>query len=188
MLGYIITAIILDVPVCTIVMVHHHGNHLSRNTTKPTKWHVHPAKTQISLGIRPVWSESSLCTQSFFMRTAKTLIKLGRCPGWSESLLSRHAVLLVLSWGGSFDLSPLQILACQKAVYSKTARLSDKSGKFSFCPAENFSLSDKCPLTLRKSQILVTDKVLWNLIIVGLKEPLFMAFGHYSQLVNKMLW
>ena len=31
--------------------------------TKPTKWHVHPAKTQISLGIRPVSSESSLCTQ-----------------------------------------------------------------------------------------------------------------------------
>ena len=29
--------------------------------TKPTKWHVHPAKTQISLGICPGWSESSLC-------------------------------------------------------------------------------------------------------------------------------
>ena len=28
--------------------------------TKPTKWHVRPAKTQISLGIRPVWSASSL--------------------------------------------------------------------------------------------------------------------------------
>ena len=28
--------------------------------TKPTKWHVRSAKTQISLGIRPVWSESSL--------------------------------------------------------------------------------------------------------------------------------
>ena len=28
--------------------------------TKPTKWPVRPAKTQISLGIRPVWSESSL--------------------------------------------------------------------------------------------------------------------------------
>ena len=28
--------------------------------TKPTKWHVRPAKPQISLGIRPVWSESSL--------------------------------------------------------------------------------------------------------------------------------
>ena len=29
--------------------------------TKPTKWGVRPAKTQINLGIRPVWSESSLC-------------------------------------------------------------------------------------------------------------------------------
>ena len=27
---------------------------LSRIVTKPTKWHVRPAKTQISLGIRPV--------------------------------------------------------------------------------------------------------------------------------------
>ena len=27
---------------------------------KTSKWHVRPAKTQISLGIRPVWSESSL--------------------------------------------------------------------------------------------------------------------------------
>ena len=28
--------------------------YMSRLVTKPTKWHVHPAKTQISLGIRPV--------------------------------------------------------------------------------------------------------------------------------------
>ena len=34
--------------------------HLSRLITKPTKWHVRPARTQTSLGIRPVWSESSL--------------------------------------------------------------------------------------------------------------------------------
>ena len=32
----------------------------SRLRTKPTKWHVHPVKTQISLGLHPVWSESSL--------------------------------------------------------------------------------------------------------------------------------
>ena len=31
--------------------------------TKPTKWHVRPAKTQVSLGIRPVWSVSSSCAQ-----------------------------------------------------------------------------------------------------------------------------
>ena len=29
---------------------------MSRDMTKPTKWHVRPAKSQISLGIRPVWS------------------------------------------------------------------------------------------------------------------------------------
>ena len=36
--------------------------------TKQTKWHVRPAKTQISLGI--------LRAQAFSMRTAKTLIRL----------------------------------------------------------------------------------------------------------------
>ena len=33
---------------------------LSHLVTKLTKWHVRPAKTQISLGICPIWSESSL--------------------------------------------------------------------------------------------------------------------------------
>ena len=33
---------------------------ISRITTKPTKWDVRPEKTQISLGIRPDWSASSL--------------------------------------------------------------------------------------------------------------------------------
>ena len=36
---------------------------MSHLMTKPTKLHVRPAKTQISLGIRPVWSESSPCAQ-----------------------------------------------------------------------------------------------------------------------------
>ena len=36
--------------------------YMSRSMTKPTKWHEHPAKTRISLGIHPVWSEPSLCT------------------------------------------------------------------------------------------------------------------------------
>ena len=33
---------------------------LSCCMTKPRKWHVRPAKTRISLGIHPVWSESTL--------------------------------------------------------------------------------------------------------------------------------
>ena len=54
--------------------------------TKPTKWHVHPAKTQICLGIRPVWSESSLCTQwvakgpSFLHADSKDSDRIGRMP------------------------------------------------------------------------------------------------------------
>ena len=35
----------------------------SRLKTKPTKWHVRPAKTQISLGIRLVWPEYSLSAE-----------------------------------------------------------------------------------------------------------------------------
>ena len=36
------------------------------------------------------------------MRTAKTLVRLGGCPGWSGSSLGAHAILLVLSCGGSY--------------------------------------------------------------------------------------
>ena len=49
--------------------------------------------------------QSSLCTQwvakAFFIWIAKTLIRLGASPGWSESWLGAHAILLVLSRGGS---------------------------------------------------------------------------------------
>ena len=34
--------------------------YMSRDMTKSTKWHVRPVKTRISLGIRPVWPESSV--------------------------------------------------------------------------------------------------------------------------------
>ena len=71
-----------------------------------------PSK-EISLGICPVWSESSLFPEESlgpklpFECTAKTLIRLGRCPGWSESSLGAHATLLVSSWGSSFAVSEI---------------------------------------------------------------------------------
>ena len=72
---------------------------LSCSTTKPTKWLVHPAKTQISMGFSPVWSESSLC----ILRIAKdpkflNLVRLGL----AGSSLGVHVILLVLSGSGSF--------------------------------------------------------------------------------------
>ena len=58
---------------------------------------MHPAKTQISLGIRPGWSESSLCAQwvaknqSFLHADSEDSDQTGRIPGWSDSSLSAHS-------------------------------------------------------------------------------------------------
>ena len=43
------TVIFCDILLAILKIVH-----LSRIVTKPTKWHVHPAKTHISLGMHPV--------------------------------------------------------------------------------------------------------------------------------------
>ena len=82
---------------------------MSRHMTKPTKWPVHPAKTQISLGICPVWLVFIIRMKKPWLslglwlsleRTLKTLIRLGGCPGWSESSLGVQIILLVLSCSG----------------------------------------------------------------------------------------
>ena len=65
---------------------------------KTNKMAVRPAKTQIRLGIRPVWSEASLSAWRKFGSLAthwvqaKTLIRLGGCPGWSESSLGAQSL------------------------------------------------------------------------------------------------
>ena len=82
------------------------NGHFSRLMTKPTKWHVRPAKTQISLGIHPVWSESSLCAEwvakdpSFLHADREDSGQTGRIPRLIESSLGAHGILLVLSWEG----------------------------------------------------------------------------------------
>ena len=66
-----------------------------------------PAKTQISLGIRPVWSESSLCAQwvangpSFLHADSENSDQTGRMPRLIWVFAGRTLTLLVLSWGGS---------------------------------------------------------------------------------------
>ena len=85
----------------------HSFPYVNRLMTKPIKW----LCTQRRL--RSAWAstqsdhslrcphEETLCPQLHTERTAKTLTRLGGCPGWSESSLGAHAILLVLSWGGS---------------------------------------------------------------------------------------
>ena len=81
---------------------------LSHLLTKPTNWHMRPAKTQISLGICPVWSESSLCAQwvakdpSFLHADSEDTDQTGWMPRLIWVFAGRTVILLVLSWGGSF--------------------------------------------------------------------------------------
>ena len=75
--------------------------------TKPTKWHMRPAMTQISLGIRPVWSESSLSawrklgSLATHWAHSEDSDQTGRMPRLIWVFVGRTATLLVLSWGGS---------------------------------------------------------------------------------------
>ena len=84
---------------------------MSRNTTKPKKLLMRPAKTQISLGIRPDWSESllsawrNLGVRSYSLSAQWRLWSYwadAGCPVWSESWLGAHITSLVLSCCGLF--------------------------------------------------------------------------------------
>ena len=88
-------------------------NHMSRHTTKPTKWPVRPLKTQISLGICPVWSESSLCAQEvvkgpmFIHADSKDSDQTGRMPRliWVFARHTGHFVGFVMRRLKSYPMS-----------------------------------------------------------------------------------
>ena len=74
---------------------------------KTNKVAVRPAKTQISLGTRKVWSESSLCAQwvakdpSFLHADSEDSDQTGRMPRLIWVFAGRTTILLVLSRRGS---------------------------------------------------------------------------------------
>ena len=83
---------------------------LCRLMTKPTKWSVRPAKIQISLGIRLVWSESSLCAQSvaedplFLHANSEDFDQRRLWSDWAAAQADgAHTILLVLSWSSSIS-------------------------------------------------------------------------------------
>ena len=77
---------------------------------KTNKISVRPAKTQISLGIRPVWSESSLCVHwvakdpSLLHADSEDSDQTGRMPRLIWVFAGRTVILLVLSCRGSYAL------------------------------------------------------------------------------------
>ena len=77
---------------------------------KTNKMTVCSVKTQISLGIRPVWSVFAVCMKKYWalsypLSAQRRLTRQGGCPGWSESSLGAqpfcwfcHVVAHMLHW------------------------------------------------------------------------------------------
>ena len=90
---------------------------------KTNKVSVHPAKTQISLGIRPVWSETSLSawrklgSLAIHLAHSEDSDQTGRMPRLIWVFAGRTATLLVLSRGGSY-LFVLVFLFALCRIYS----------------------------------------------------------------------
>ena len=114
---------------------------MSHLMTKPTKWHVRTTKTQISLGIRPVWSEYSLCAQwvakdpRFLHADSEDSDQTGRMPRLSWVFAGCTVILLVLSWGGSCKISKdlvflnLKTIGCNCLKHTRsTNRLLKRMG------------------------------------------------------------
>ena len=84
---------------------------------KTSKMSVRPAKTQINLDIRPVWSESSLCAPwvakdpSFLHADSEASDQTGRMPRLIWVFAGRTATLLVLS-------CRVLVLSCRDSFFS----------------------------------------------------------------------
>ena len=95
----------------------HSVHKMSRLMTKPTKWRVCPGKTQISLIIRPVWSESSLSTWRKLGSLAthwahsQDSDQTGQMPRLIWVFAGHTVILLVLSWGGSNTVCLLMLFS-----------------------------------------------------------------------------
>ena len=103
---------------------------------KTNKMRVRPAKTQISLGICPVWSESSLCTHWVAMdpRFLHADNEDSDQTGWTPRLIwvfaRRRLILLVLSYRGSFFLPNCTWTKCKCCQQSKTKMPANEKRRF----------------------------------------------------------
>ena len=90
---------------------------------KTNKVTVHPAKTQFSLGIRPVWPVfaermKKAWVLSYPLSAQRRLISLGECPGWSWVFAGRPLILLypaIKKWWGIMLYAP-KILSVRPSV------------------------------------------------------------------------
>ena len=88
------------------IVEHFKDKEESRLMKKKKKWHVRPAKTQISLSIRPVWSVFAVRMKKAWVRSYPLSAQRRLWSDWADAqaiwvFAGRTATLLFLSWGGS---------------------------------------------------------------------------------------
>ena len=139
-----------------------------------------PAKTQIRLGICPVWSVFAVCIKkawvlSYPLSEQQRLIRLGGCPGWSESSLGAHVILSDLSCYGSYISSMSRnwkLRDCRRNVWVWRSR-SQSYRKMSWKPSESWS---------RKNYVTCRSKRRLERRLVSCKRKVIFFFGYKQSL------
>ena len=83
-----------------VIILQYFISYMSRLVTKPTKRHVRPAKTQISLGIRPVWSVFAVCMKKSWVLNYPLSAQRRLWSDWADAQadLSLRWAHMLLCW------------------------------------------------------------------------------------------
>ena len=165
-------------PVCTCSWVinaweRQNVNKMSQLMTKPTKLHVCPAKTQISLGIRPVWSKSSLSawrslgSLAIHWAHSKDSDQTGRMPRliWVFAGRTCHFICFVMKW--LIYVLRLLIQCTQKRLQTSALWAEPETGRF----------------CLTGLIVFTCHKIDWCLLLWHLKCPGVILHVKYNALI-----
>ena len=85
-------------------------SHISHDMTKPTKWAFAQWRLKISMGIRPVWWESSLCAQW-----------VAKDPSFCTTKTHQTGWMPRLNWVFAGRIVPLLVLSCRGSYHDSTS-------------------------------------------------------------------
>ena len=128
---------------------------------------VRPVKTQISLGIRPVWSESSLCAQCvakdpmLLHADSEDSDQTGRMPRMIWVFAGRTAILLVLSCRGSYTLGPKYPRYMYTRTYKKYTHVYWVQENIYFYKSKRIHFEHICCLEKIFCFCFVLKKIFW---------------------------
>ena len=143
---------------------------------------VRPVKTQISLSIRPFWSESSLSARRN-LGTVKTLTRLSGCPGWSESSLGVpsfcwfcHEAAQLFSWI-SASVALYLSLVTRKPVFGVSDQIRLKPAYSASETSQRLEILDIETRGILPSRQRTTKRLIRLPGCAGWSAPLLFAYG-----------